>query len=155
MSLNLNSIFYLHIQLNDTLKTRYEKISSELYHRFTGTFLFEPETPYGISEKELEKQRKAEKEKLEQEIDKIEKHFDKAKNNKIYENAFEWRFEFPEVLNDEGDFVGFDVVIGNPPYVDAKKLASISSLLKENYKVYYSSSDLRQPLITNIFKNKA
>lgn len=38
-------------------------------------------------------------------------------NNKIYENAFEWRFEFPEVLNDEGDFVGFDVVIGNPPYV--------------------------------------
>jgi len=37
-------------------------------------------------------------------------------NNKIFENAFEWRFEFPEVLNDEGDFVGFDVVIGNPPY---------------------------------------
>jgi len=36
--------------------------------------------------------------------------------NKIYENAFEWRFEFPEVLNDEGDFVGFDVLIGNPPY---------------------------------------
>ena len=38
------------------------------------------------------------------------------KANKIYENAFEWRFEFPEVLNDDGDFVGFDVVIGNPPY---------------------------------------
>lgn len=37
-------------------------------------------------------------------------------NNKIYENAFEWRFEFPEVLNDDGDFIGFDVVIGNPPY---------------------------------------
>ncbi|MFA5566958.1 MAG: TaqI-like C-terminal specificity domain-containing protein, partial [Acidimicrobiia bacterium] len=36
--------------------------------------------------------------------------------NKIYENAFEWRFEFPEVLNDDGDFVGFDVVIGNPPW---------------------------------------
>ena len=57
----------------------------------------------------------------------IEDHFDMAyeleteleeiKNNKIYENAFEWRFEFPEVLNDEGDFIGFDVVIGNPPYV--------------------------------------
>ncbi|HNL84872.1 MAG TPA: TaqI-like C-terminal specificity domain-containing protein, partial [Chitinophagales bacterium] len=30
---------------------------------------------------------------------------------------FEWRFEFPEVLNDDGDFVGFDVVIGNPPYI--------------------------------------
>jgi hypothetical protein len=38
------------------------------------------------------------------------------KANKIFENAFEWRFEFPEVLNDEGDFLGFDIVIGNPPY---------------------------------------
>jgi len=38
------------------------------------------------------------------------------KSGKIYENAFEWRFEFPEVLNDDGDFVGFDVVVGNPPY---------------------------------------
>ncbi len=31
--------------------------------------------------------------------------------------AFEWRFEFPEVLNDEGDFSGFDCIIGNPPYI--------------------------------------
>ncbi|MDO7253949.1 DUF7149 domain-containing protein, partial [Helicobacter cappadocius] len=31
-------------------------------------------------------------------------------------DSFEWRFEFPEVLDEEGDFVGFDLVIGNPPY---------------------------------------
>ena len=35
----------------------------------------------------------------------------------IYGNAFEWRFEFPEVLDEEGNFTGFDVVIGNPPYI--------------------------------------
>lgn len=29
---------------------------------------------------------------------------------------FEWRYEFPDVLSKGGDFVGFDVVIGNPPY---------------------------------------
>jgi len=40
-------------------------------------------------------------------------------NNAIYNNAFEWRFEFPEVLDDNGDFIGFDVVIGNPPYISA------------------------------------
>lgn len=50
-------------------------------------------------------------------LDKLEKERDDIEANKIYENAFEWRFEFPEVLNDEGDFVGFDVVIGNPPYI--------------------------------------
>ncbi|HOH94391.1 MAG TPA: class I SAM-dependent DNA methyltransferase, partial [Bacteroidales bacterium] len=38
------------------------------------------------------------------------------KQKTIYKNAFEWRFEFPEVLNDDGDYVGFDAVIGNPPY---------------------------------------
>ncbi len=36
----------------------------------------------------------------------------------IYDNAFEWRFEFPEVLDDkDGQFIGFDCVIGNPPYI--------------------------------------
>ncbi|WP_415799692.1 Eco57I restriction-modification methylase domain-containing protein, partial [Flavobacterium cucumis] len=114
--LSVKQNFSSEIRLNDPLRTKLQKLSSELYHRFTGTFLFEPETPYGKSEKDLEKKRKAEKEKLEKEIDKIEKHFEEVKSNKIYENAFEWRFEFPEVLNDDGDFVGFDVVIGNPPY---------------------------------------
>ncbi|WP_408998068.1 Eco57I restriction-modification methylase domain-containing protein [Syntrophus buswellii] len=37
----------------------------------------------------------------------------------IYTNAFEWRFEFPEVLDENGEFAGFDVVIGNPPYMRA------------------------------------
>jgi hypothetical protein len=41
-------------------------------------------------------------------------------NNVIYHNAFEWRFEFPEVLADEGSYVGFDAVIGNPPYLNFK-----------------------------------
>ena len=49
-------------------------------------------------------------------LSKLETERDDIKANKIFENAFEWRFEFPEVLNDDGDFVGFDVVIGNPPY---------------------------------------
>ena len=35
---------------------------------------------------------------------------------------FEWRFAFPEVLDSSGDFVGFDIIIGNPPYgVDLNK----------------------------------
>ncbi|GAA7197059.1 class I SAM-dependent DNA methyltransferase [Helicobacter pylori] len=35
--------------------------------------------------------------------------------------TLEWRFEFPEVLDDEGDFLGFDCIIGNPPYMQVKK----------------------------------
>src|SRR5690606_19385684 len=70
---------------------------------------------FGESKAEA-KLRKAKTEKLEKEITILSADVEKIKSNKIYENAFEWRFEFPEVLNDDGDFVGFDVVIGNPPY---------------------------------------
>ncbi|MCL4547030.1 MAG: BREX-1 system adenine-specific DNA-methyltransferase PglX [Bacteroidetes bacterium] len=49
------------------------------------------------------------------EYDKLKIEYDN-KLKTLYHNAFEWRFEFPEVLNDDGKFVGFDIVIGNPPY---------------------------------------
>ncbi|MFR9498094.1 MAG: Eco57I restriction-modification methylase domain-containing protein [Rikenellaceae bacterium] len=52
-------------------------------------------------------------------------------NNRLYENAFEWRFEFPALLSDDGSFVGFDIVIGNPPYI---QLQANGGLLAEQLK---------------------
>jgi hypothetical protein len=58
-------------------------------------------------------------------------------------NHFDWKLDFPEVLNPlVNDEIGFDIVIGNPPYVEHKKLKHIASILKPNYKVYTGSSDL-------------
>lgn len=54
------------------------------------------------------------------------------KQKSIYESAFEWRFEFPEVLDDDGNFVGFDVVIGNPPYMSGR-----DGYFNEHEKNYY------------------
>ncbi|WP_181224709.1 type IIG restriction enzyme/methyltransferase [Helicobacter pylori] len=51
----------------------------------------------------------------------LRKKLDDALSGREYHNAFEWRFEFPEVLSDEGDFLGFDCIIGNPPYMQVKK----------------------------------
>ncbi|WQU05657.1 Eco57I restriction-modification methylase domain-containing protein [Helicobacter pylori] len=47
----------------------------------------------------------------------LRKKLDDALSGREYQNAFEWCFEFPEVLDDEGDFLGFDCIIGNPPYI--------------------------------------
>ncbi|WQU15986.1 Eco57I restriction-modification methylase domain-containing protein [Helicobacter pylori] len=47
----------------------------------------------------------------------LRKKLDDALSGGEYHNAFEWCFEFPEVLDDEGDFLGFDCIIGNPPYI--------------------------------------
>jgi len=68
-------------------------------------------------------------------LTKLESERDEILNNKIFENAFEWRFEFPEVLNNEGDFVGFDVVIGNPPYIYNRDLDDQQrTFLKSKYQ---------------------
>ena len=36
------------------------------------------------------------------------------------QNPFEWRFAFPEILSSDGNFKGFDLIIGNPPYIGEK-----------------------------------
>jgi len=75
-------------------------------------------------------------------IDKLELELEAVRSNKIYETAFEWRFEFPEVLNDDGDFVGFDVVIGNPPYIRQEEFTGIKKILQTNYDTYSGAADL-------------
>lgn len=58
-------------------------------------------------------------------------------NKESYKNAFEWRFEFPEVLNENGDFLGFDLVIGNPPYISTLDLSKSNTQNKDIYKKNY------------------
>ena len=56
-------------------------------------------------------------------------------------NPLEWRFAFPEVLDSNGDFLGFDLVIGNPPYIkeaDNKKLFDGT----KNLRTYQGKMDI-------------
>ena len=48
--------------------------------------------------------------------------FDGKVGKGIYHNSFEWMLEFPEVWNYNNEFAGFDVVIGNPPYIFNRNL---------------------------------
>ncbi|WQS98759.1 class I SAM-dependent DNA methyltransferase [Helicobacter pylori] len=60
--------------------------------------------------------------------------------NERYANALEWRFEFPEVLDDEGNFLGFDCIIGNPPYIRQEHIKDLKPLLEKQYQDFYNSS---------------
>ncbi|MFM2386690.1 MAG: hypothetical protein RL660_1447 [Bacteroidota bacterium] len=107
---DIKSDFRSEISLNDPKVKKLRKLSGELFQMTNQQQLFE------MSKKEKADWNKKVQQ-LTEETKKIETEIEEIKANKIFENAFEWRFEFPEVLNDDGDFVGFDVVIGNPPYV--------------------------------------
>ncbi|WRF66391.1 class I SAM-dependent DNA methyltransferase [Helicobacter pylori] len=54
--------------------------------------------------------------------------------------ALEWRFEFPEVLDDEGNFLGFDCIIGNPLYIRQEHIKDLKPLLQKQYQDFYNSS---------------
>ncbi|BAW47833.1 type IIS restriction enzyme R and M protein [Helicobacter pylori] len=70
----------------------------------------------------------------------LRKKLDDTLSGREYQNAFEWRFEFPEVLDDEGDFLGFDCIIGNPPYIRQEQIREIKPLLEKQYQDFYNST---------------
>lgn len=70
----------------------------------------------------------------------LRKKLDDALSGREYQNAFEWRFEFPEVLDDEGNFLGFDCIIGNPPYIRQEHIKDLKPLLEKQYQDFYNST---------------
>jgi hypothetical protein len=108
----------------------------------------EDDASYG--NKSNKKKAKEREENLWAEIQKLKTEIEEIKANKIFENAFEWRFEFPEVLNDDGDFVGFDVVIGNPPYMRVQEIQASQPTQKLYYENQYQNAKAAYDL-ANIF----
>jgi len=64
------------------------------------------------------------------------------------EKAFDWQKEFPEIFAKGG----FDVVIGNPPYVRAELLGFCRDYLEKNYAVFNTSGDLFSYFYEKSFK---
>ena len=133
---DIKSDFRSEISLNDPKVKKLRKLSGELFQMTNQQQLFE------MSKKEKADWNKKVTQ-LTEETKKLEAEIEEIKANKIFENAFEWRFEFPEVLNDEGDFLGFDVIIGNPPYIQLQKMGAESDALeKVGYKTYAKTGDI-------------
>jgi len=100
------------------------------------------EVPMFFSKEEHE-QYKLKHKQLETELQDLKKKYEEKKKT-IYQNAFEWRFEFPEVLDDNGYFVGFDLIIGNPPYFSVSRFPKqYHTYFNEiGYKTYTKSTDI-------------
>jgi len=127
--------FETEVSKSDKRFLKLNKLNGELLNLTSQSSLFE------LSKTQKEEWNKKVK-KLTEEIKKYENEIEEIKSNKVYENAFEWRFEFPEVLNNDGDFVGFDVVIGNPPYIRGDELGNIKCYLKDKYQIFEPAGDI-------------
>ena len=128
--------FETEVAKSDKRFLKLNKLKGELISLSDQTMLFE------LPKKEKEEWNKKVN-KITGEIQNFELQIAEIKSNKIYENAFEWRFEFPEVLNNDGDFVGFDVVIGNPPYIRVQDLNHhVIDYYKQNFYSAYKRLDI-------------
>ena len=67
--------------------------------------------------------------------DQLDQEITAHEQGALFREAFEWRFEFPEILDDQGQFRGFDVVVGNPPYIPLEDFSEAErSIFKQTFK---------------------
>ncbi|WP_283448665.1 class I SAM-dependent DNA methyltransferase [Helicobacter pylori] len=101
------------------------KIARKNNYRFNPTLTKKQPNPIGVEANRL--------------LIKIKECYETLENLKN-SKTLEWRFEFPEVLDDEGDFLGFDCIIGNPPYIRQEHIKDIKPLLEKQYQDFYNST---------------
>lgn len=127
--------FQTYIGQHDPRLMRKYQIEREL-DKVSAPLLFE------VSKKEQAQRDKQTKE-LQKKLANIQQEIDDIRNNRMFVGAFEWRIEFPEVLDEEGNFEGFDCIIGNPPYIQLQKMgADADALQKMNYDTYERTGDI-------------
>ena len=119
-------------------KTELSKQFKERLAKLRGkVIMLEAPTLFG----ERTKAEKAELKKLKEKLNILEKEQEDIQTNKLYVDAFEWRFEFPQLLDDNGVFTGFDIVIGNPPYLRIQGIRDTNpAFAEELVKKYHSAT---------------
>jgi adenine-specific DNA-methyltransferase len=157
---DIKSNYEQTIQKGNPKLQKYIRLRQEYDYKFpeNGLFAHEPAADYGGDAREIEN----EKQRLSAEIEKIKGELDIEKRFYETHNAFEWRFEFPEVLNEDGDFTGFDLIIGNPPYIRIQDLKRPENNIVDYLKTKYLSTgrgnfDIYIPFIElgyNLIKSK-
>jgi adenine-specific DNA-methyltransferase len=137
---NIKKNYVETIQKRNPKIQKYYRLRQEYDYKFpeNGLFVHEPEESYGGNVERIEN----EKQRLIAEIEQLQAKTEAEK--KFYEthNAFEWRFEFPEVLNEEGDFLGFDLVVSNPPYIRHEEIKELKPHFKSQFKLYAGGADV-------------
>ena len=146
----IKSDFKTHVGRESKEQKKLDKLSEELFNKYFSNKLFAHK---------LNTVQKKDKKSLEEQVAAQKKIIDDINNSVVYKNSFEWRFEFPEVLNNKGEFEGFDLIIGNPPYgvslKDNLREAIVNKLSKvPDFEIYYFFINLSKMLLkTNGIKN--
>jgi adenine-specific DNA-methyltransferase len=93
---------------NRPIQQKIDKLTKEYTDKYGVTQLF------GTT---LTARQTTDRDRLRRDIDTLTAEIGAPADDPVFRNPVEWRFAFPDVLDQQGNFRGFDVVIGNPPYI--------------------------------------
>lgn len=116
-------------ELSNQFKEKLSKLRGKI-------IMLEGSTLFG----ERTKVEKTELKKLKEQFNILEKEQEDIRTNKLYLDAFEWRFEFPSLLDEKGNFIGFDIIIGNPPYLRIQGIRDVNPLFADELVKKYQSA---------------
>lgn len=130
-------LLYISKDKNDRLYKRKTKLTEKLvnwgYMGYVDSHFFHEDID--------DENKQAEVDKIAAELEKVNAKIEERKQ--IYESAFEWRYMFPDVLADDGSFVGFDCIIGNPPYIQLQKMGGVvDEYDKKGYTSFARTGDI-------------
>ena len=123
--------------IKKAFKTELSKQEKESISRLRGKILA-LEAPMFLGERTQKE--KTELKKLKEQLVKKEELQANIINNRLYADAFEWRFEFPSLLDEKGNFTGFDIIIGNPPYLRIQGIRDVNPLFADELVKKYQSA---------------
>lgn len=117
----------------ENLKRSFDDTASSPELKKLSRLLSERNKAGAISLFEEENKNSKEVAELNKQLAKAEKELEYRLKNPLFAKGMEWRMEFPEILGEAGEFIGFDLVIGNPPYIFARNQS-----FTDEMKAYYS-----------------
>ena len=117
----------------ENLKRSFDDTASSPELKKLSRLLSERNKAGAISLFEEENKNSKEVAELNKQLAKAEKELEYRLKNPLFAKGMEWRMEFPEILGEDGEFIGFDLVIGNPPYIFARNQS-----FTDEMKAYYS-----------------
>ena len=81
---------------------------------------------------------------LQAKINSQEQQISTFRNHPAFANAIEWRYVFPELLDDKGDFLGFDAMAGIAPDADVAGTGGEKANFykRMNYKVFKQTGNI-------------
>lgn len=128
--------FTKNVENNDPRKVELGRLADR-YQQLTGGLF-----GGGYSSDKTKAKAEADRQKLEQKMAKLAEALEAEKAGLNHKLAFDWRYRFPQVLDaSTGAYRGFDVIIGNPPYIRQEEITAYKGHLR-NYRTFTSTADL-------------